>query len=475
MEIQKMKTNRCTVPLWGIAGMGGILPAIFLAVSAMAQTPVQIRGELQKETIGTVRLFKVENGNMVEMASSAPADGGRFGFVFYPENEGFYAIGTGGAGSEADNHTCYFKGGDRLDIAIDEAGYRLVGTSNSPENTAMHAWQALIAPLRHKAFHWMKPPFSTFVDFFPDLERIATEAEGFADRHKTGNKKFDRLFSSFTKWSLASCAAQFLNTPRSAHPDPEELSAYYGALDIADFSRSAAEVYRMPWGNRTLETLYQTVRTRDNVPYSGSIADLDAQIQALANDTLRGDAVLEYAGGQADFAAYRQAMDKYGQYVLTDAQKRRNRAKQAEMAQLKPGDAGLAFAYPDKDGRTVRFEDMRGKVVLVDVWATWCAPCREQFPHLKQLERDMEGRDVAIVSISTDADKDREKWQKMIKDEGLGGIQLRAGQANDFSDYYKIHAIPRFLVFDQQGRIVTVDAPRPSDPALKELLLSIGN
>jgi len=324
--------------------MGGILPLIFLVASAIAQTPVQIRGVLQKETIGTVRLFKVQNGDMVELASSEPADGGRFGFVFYPENEGFYAIGTGRAGSETDNHTFYFKGGDRLDIAIDDDGYRLVGADNSRENTVLHAWQALIAPLDRKAFQWMKPPFSTFVDFFPDLERIAAEADGFAIRHKTGNKKFDRLFSSFAKWNMASCAAQFLNTPRSAHPDPEELSAYYGTLDMADFSRSATEVYRMPWGNRTLENLYMALRMRDNVPYSGTIADLDTEIQTLANDTLRGDALLRYATKQADFAAYKEAMDKYGQYVLTDAQKPRNSAKLTELAQLKPGDPGLAFA-----------------------------------------------------------------------------------------------------------------------------------
>jgi hypothetical protein len=75
------------------------------------------------------------------------------------------------------------------------------------------------------------------------------------------------------------------------------------------------------------------------------------------------------------------------------------------------------------------------------------------------------------VSLSTDAEKDREKWRQMIVDEGLGGIQLFAGQGNEFSKYYKINAIPRFLVFDKQGKIVTVDSPRPSDPALKELLL----
>lgn len=83
----------------------------------------------------------------------------------------------------------------------------------------------------------------------------------------------------------------------------------------------------------------------------------------------------------------------------------------------------------------------------------------------------MKGKDVEIISLSTDAIKDKEKWLKMIKDENLGGTQLFAGgPGNEFSQYYKVNTIPRFLVFDRKGKIVSVDSPRPSNPALKALL-----
>jgi hypothetical protein len=59
-----------------------------------------------------------------------------------------------------------------------------------------------------------------------------------------------------------------------------------------------------------------------------------------------------------------------------------------------------------------------------------------------------------------------------VAKEGLGGTQLYAKGWSDFTKYYDINAIPRFLVFDQQGKIVTVDSPRPSQSALKELLLN---
>lgn len=136
------------------------------------------------------------------------------------------------------------------------------------------------------------------------------------------------------------------------------------------------------------------------------------------------------------------------------------------------GSDALAFSYPDKDGNEVSFASLSGNVVLVDVWATWCGPCRAEFPYLKQLETDIKGKPIQIVSISVDDNEDKEKWLAMIKNESLGGIQLFAGSKDNFSDYYKINAIPRFLVFDKNGKIVTVDAPRPSDPQLKELLFS---
>lgn len=82
----------------------------------------------------------------------------------------------------------------------------------------------------------------------------------------------------------------------------------------------------------------------------------------------------------------------------------------------------------------------------------------------------MEGTDVQIVSVSVDEAKDKEKWQKMIKDENLGGMQLFATGWGAIAQFYKIKGIPRFMVFDREGKIVTVDSPRPSDPKLKQLL-----
>ena len=139
---------------------------------------------------------------------------------------------------------------------------------------------------------------------------------------------------------------------------------------------------------------------------------------------------------------------------------------------FKPGTISPKFNYPDVNGNLVSLDDLKGKYVYVDVWATWCAPCKREIPFLKELNMQYKGRDLEIVSLSIDKLDDKEKWLAMVKDENLQGIQLLANQEwnSDFVRDYNIQGIPRFILIDKEGKIVDADAPRPSDPRLIELL-----
>jgi thiol-disulfide isomerase/thioredoxin len=442
----------------------------FATVSASAQLPAEVTGTLIKKYLSPVKLFKVAEGKAVEIASATPSKGGKFGFIFYPEYEGLYVIGTGVPGSPNDNYKFYFKGGDKLAVNLLDSSYVLTGKLNSKENIVLTQWHDLVFPLEMKAVNFMKVQ-STFVDYFPLQEEIVAKTKSFLLGKATNNAKFDKNMQRYMDWDLASYATNFINTPRSAHPAVEEYSDFYATLKTQDFAKNTSEVYANPWGNRTLAGLMSLNVRQGRFKFGGGLEGLKTNFSFVPNDTLKGDLVLDYAARYKTYADYKTLMDAYGKYVITASQKKRSLDILTPLLTLKTGEEALAFSYPDKDGKTVTMASLKGKVVLIDVWATWCKPCKEEIPYLKKLEEEMKGKDIAIISLSTDAVSDKDKWLKMIKDENLGGIQLFAGgPGNEFSQYYKVNAIPRFLVFDKQGKIVTVDSPRPSNPELKTLL-----
>lgn len=139
------------------------------------------------------------------------------------------------------------------------------------------------------------------------------------------------------------------------------------------------------------------------------------------------------------------------------------------------GIASPSFDYENHKGGKTKLEDLRGKYVYIDVWATWCGPCRAEIPHLKKVEEKYHGKNIEFVSISVDVDKDHEKWKKFVTEKQLGGIQLFADKNwnSDFIKAFGIDSIPRFLLIDPNGKVIKADAARPSSPQLTELLDSL--
>lgn len=452
--------------------MMGTILFLLTTTIVSAQMPVKVTGIFNKKRTVAIKLFKVAEGKAVEMASTIPAEKGGFGFLFYPDYEGLYVIGTGNANSATDNYKFYFKSGDQLSLTLNDSTYVLTGKLNTKENTVLSEWHNLTNPLLQKSINFMRNN-STYVDYFPVQEAIVAKAKNFLIGKVTGNVKFDKQIRDVMSIDLANYATTFLNTPRSAHPKLEQYSPFYSTLKAQDFAQNTAKVYRHPWGFRTLTSIISINMRQQAKPYQKGNEGIAMLTSYVPNDTLKGDVVLENAARFKSYSDYQDLMAAYGKYILTPSQKKQSEEIMSPLLTYKPGTDSFNFSYPDKNGNTVTMASLKGKVVLVDVWATWCGPCKAEIPHLKKLEEEMKGKDVAIVSLSTDSPNDKEKWLKMIRDENLGGIQVFAGSGNEFSKYYKINSIPRFLVFDKNGKIVTVDAPRPSGPELKSLLEKI--
>jgi thiol-disulfide isomerase/thioredoxin len=142
------------------------------------------------------------------------------------------------------------------------------------------------------------------------------------------------------------------------------------------------------------------------------------------------------------------------------------------LSNLIPGKASPKFIYENYIGGMTNLEDLAGKIVYIDVWATWCGPCLREIPALKSLENDYHNKNIAFVSLSIDEKKDYQKWRTMVADKELTGIQLMADNnwKSSFVTSYGIKGIPRFILIDAAGNIINSDAPRPSNPEIRSVL-----
>lgn len=131
------------------------------------------------------------------------------------------------------------------------------------------------------------------------------------------------------------------------------------------------------------------------------------------------------------------------------------------------GESYIDFTYENTSGEAVSLSSFKGSLVYVDVWATWCGPCKAEIPYLKTLEQDYHEQNIVFLSVSVDTDKDQ--WLKMVEEEALSGVQLWADGWSQITKDYAIFGIPRFMLFSEDGKIISNDAPRPSNEETREL------
>jgi len=131
------------------------------------------------------------------------------------------------------------------------------------------------------------------------------------------------------------------------------------------------------------------------------------------------------------------------------------------------GESYIDFTYENTTGEAVSLSSFKGSLVYVDVWATWCGPCKAEIPYLKTLEQDYHEQNIVFLSVSVDTDKDQ--WLKMVEEKALSGVQLWADGWSQITKDYAIFGIPRFMLFSEDGKIISNDAPRPSNEETREL------
>lgn len=128
------------------------------------------------------------------------------------------------------------------------------------------------------------------------------------------------------------------------------------------------------------------------------------------------------------------------------------------------------------DGKTFGLDNLKGKVVYVDIWASWCGPCRQMFPYAKKMHNDLtksERKKIEFLYISID--NTETKWKDALEKFDLQGTQgfSPGGWGSDVTRVFKISSIPRYLIFNKKGELVDHNAPRPANPETIKILRNL--
>jgi thiol-disulfide isomerase/thioredoxin len=126
------------------------------------------------------------------------------------------------------------------------------------------------------------------------------------------------------------------------------------------------------------------------------------------------------------------------------------------------------FEATSIDGKKGSLSDLKGKYVLIDVWATWCGPCKQQSPYFEKFALKYKKEKIQFVAVSTD--ENIQKWYIAAKSKSKSVLQVHADNLSLFSKDYNVVSIPRFILIDPNGNFVTANLPFPSEASFEILL-----
>lgn len=412
-----------------------------------------------------VTLYNVEDGKPVVAATAKVNSLGEFGFMTPVVIAGFYYVDYGQFKSRNQLIRLYLEPKLDINLVVNKENYVLSG-KNIGQNALVQKANEIyneFAPFARLGGN------VTYVEFYPWLDKGVAKADEFSKTIKTKDAAFNKLLKLAVATDVEELTYTFFRMPRTAFPDKDDRPAIIKTWQT-DKKFTDPDLLKLQNGVSLMSNYFFYVTTNSgDAPKRLDLAEAITHITdpALKDAYLR-DAV---ATSRMKIEEYEKIAPSIKPFMISDASKT-FLVEYEKVLHKNVGQKGLNFTYKDINDKPVSFSDFNGKFVYIDLWATWCGPCKAEIPHMKKIEEDYHGKNIVFVSLSLDKPKDAQKWKDFVTKEQLKGIQLMADKdfSSDVAKNYDVNAIPRFLLFDTKGNIINADALRPSNPELRAQL-----
>lgn len=216
-------------------------------------------------------------------------------------------------------------------------------------------------------------------------------------------------------------------------------------------------------------------------PYQERVGKLDQAFIATHPASYAAPSYLRLYMGRMAYDEIRKLYDAFPPAVRQMPEAKEVAAELAVLERVQPGQPAPDFEATDVNGKPFRLSDLRGNYVVIDFWASWCVPCRQSNPHMKELYKKYHAKGLEYVYVA-DNDSQPDEWRKAIKEDGLEdfhhvlrGMKVvsrkpyKLDHTNDISDKYAIHFLPTKYLIDREGKIVGKLDSEELDAKLREV------
>jgi thiol-disulfide isomerase/thioredoxin len=382
----------------------------------------------------------------------------------------------------------YLKPAEHLELNIDNMTGMVSSVNGSVENQQLYQWQQLIAPITNYGYYLLRFGVDSvnLNSYMETYKRLLPAMNEFAKNAQSADKRFAVAFQNVMDLDkqLAPINLFYQSSAKKINGfrmQPKEFG------DLPEFYRQFIQPERLKTAGilqlgeaRQFLNLYaklnlaaQPQEKREKFSQSEK---LGVMMNAIANDTLKSLFLMDQMGQIEvnNLSEFNETFAPFKKYASSGKAKTMYQDLygrfSGDTAYL--GKSSYNFTLPDVAGHMVSMKDYKGKVVFIDVWATWCGPCKAQIPFLKEIEEEYkDNKDIVFVGISLDNSKSRQKWIDFVAKEKLAGAQMIDEDWSQFAKKYGITAIPRFMLIDKQGKWIEVRCPLPeSKEQLKKYL-----